>query len=714
MRTILLILFLAVFFNLPFSKSQCAGFTGTATLLSQGCNGSCGLITATPSGGTPPYLYQLHYSSPIPGAVSDTEQVCISGTYYYSITDANNCIVQTNVVLVHQATTATINAPSAICENETTSVNCQVTGNLGPYSYLWDSGETSSSVSRSPGIMSVTVSDAYGCDLVLIDTILAIPLLDSMFISNSLDPFGLGHCENGDSTILNVSLHTGSYITSGTFHGFGVRNGLGGSGVAIFYPDSAVIDMGHVGNTKISYIYQTTTGCSDTTEAIVMVHATPDLTFLNLPDSLCPDSDNLQLINLNTAPYGSMGQFTQMDTLIHEGVFIARDINGLIIPNFIGIFDTLTPINAIGYQQINITYNYTSSALFGACSSTIEDSIVITDCCVWPGDTDSDGIVNNFDLLPIGLHYGETGLNRVLQTIDYTCHASNNWNTTILGLPSIDRKHVDCDGNGLINGVDTSAIVLNWAQTHLTNAAPIHANVTMHIDTTVTNPGDTVVLDVILNQSLIPNGSYGLAFTVNYDPLLVDSNSVYVTFDNSWLGLINGNMIGIQKDFYAQGELEVGLTRIDQTSVSGNGPIAQLHFIIKDDVLPKTLNKRLDLNTDNIRLNNHLGSELPVIGISSQILITTDPHLHFDPTKASSQNQIQVAPNPANEYLRIYSSLETIQEISLYNLTGQLILQGNKTGNYTEVLNIEQLPSGVYILNVKTEKSTKILRVIKK
>lgn len=712
MRTTLLILFLATFFNLPFSKSQCSGFTGTATLLTQGCNGSCGVITATPINGTPPYLYQLYYSSPIAGAVSDTEQICTSGTYYYSITDANNCTIQTNVVVLQPATTATLNAPAAVCENETATITPQVSGSFGPYSYLWDDGSTSTTVSRSPGIISVTISDINACDVVLVDTILAIPLLDSMFIFN-LDPFGLGYCENGDSTILDVGLYVGTAITSGTFHGSGVRNGPGGPGIATFYPDSALIDMGHVGNTKVSYIYQTTTGCFDTTESFVTIHAKPDLSFINLPDSLCPDSDEFQLICLDSARFGSMGQFTQMDTLINEGIFIARDINGVIIPNFIQLFDTLNPINAIGYEQINLTYTYTNSLPFGSCSSSIQDSILITDCCVWPGDTDNDGVVNNFDLLPIGLHYGGTGLSRVSQTIDYTCHASDNWNANIIGLPSVDQKYVDCNGNGLINAVDTNAILLNWAQTHLKNTASTNANVTMYIDTAVTNPGDTVVVDIILNQSLISNGSYGLAFTINYDPLLVDSNSVYVTFDNSWLGLINSNMIGIQKDFYNQGALEVGLTRIDQTSVSGSGAIAQLHFIIKDDVLPKTLSKRLDLAVDNIRLADHFAIETLVTGLSSQVLIINQA-LAFDKAELDSKNHIRIAPNPVTKDLRVHSSLETIQAINLYNITGQLVHQLRERGRYTEILNIEELPSGIYILNVKTETSTKVLRIVKK
>lgn len=713
MRTILLILFLAIFFNLPFSKSQCAGFSGTATVTTAGCNGGCSVITATPINGTAPYTYQLHYNTPIAGAVSDTEQVCASGMYHYAITDANNCTVLTNLVTHNQNTALSILAPSFMCENELANVYAQVVG-IGPFSYSWANGDTTPLVVRSPSAMSVTVTDVNGCTIVATDTIQAIPLLDSMYIpQGSLDPFGYGYCENGDSIVLDLALSFGTFISSGTFYGSGVRDGAAGLGIAAFYPDSVVIDMGHVGDTEISYVYQTTTGCWDTTRFTATVHAVPDLSLTNLPDSLCPDRDSFQLLNTNTITFGSIGQFTLIDTLIADGLLTASDENGATIPGFFSIFDTLNPIFATGYEQVNITYTYTSPASFGLCTSTIHDSIIIVDCCVWPGDTDDDGIANNFDLLPIGLHHGGTGHIRNARTIDYTCHTSDDWNASILGLPLVDQKHVDCDGNGLLNSIDTNAIILNWSQTHSRNNSTSSSNLTMYLDTAVTSPGDTLVVDVILSQHLIPSASYGLAFTINYDPLLVDTNSVYATFDNSWLGLINTNMISIQKDFYNQGELEVGLTRIDQTSVTGSGPVAQLHFIIKDDVLPKSLSKRLTLSIDNIRLIDELGVEIPVAGLTSQVLIT-DAALAADNVNSVSQNKINIAPNPVNQYVRIYSSLEKIQAVNLYNITGQLVQQLSGTGNYTETLNIEKLPAGVYILNVKTEKATKVLRIVKK
>jgi hypothetical protein len=97
--------------------------------------------------------------------------------------------------------------------------------------------------------------------------------------------------------------------------------------------------------------------------------------------------------------------------------------------------------------------------------------------------------------------------------------------------------------------VTGSGSILNWTQIHLRNNNSFLTGVDLYVDTTTTTPGDTVRLPIILGSTAIPNG-YGIAFTVNYDPAGIDTNTVSIDFNNSWLGTINSDMIGIRKDFY--------------------------------------------------------------------------------------------------------------------------------------------------------------------
>ncbi|MBI3234706.1 MAG: T9SS type A sorting domain-containing protein [Bacteroidetes bacterium] len=75
--------------------------------------------------------------------------------------------------------------------------------------------------------------------------------------------------------------------------------------------------------------------------------------------------------------------------------------------------------------------------------------------------------------------------------------------------------------------------------------------------------------------------------------------------------------------------------------------------------------------------------------------------------KRESTN-INVYPNPANDLLNIiYTGYQSIQSYSIFNLIGQEVMSGVINQNKT-ALNIENLPTGMYILKLmnKAEEST--------
>jgi len=119
-------------------------------------------------------------------------------------------------------------------------------------------------------IVHYEFTDANGCKSSSSDTIIIVPLLDLMGISNSIDPLNYGHCEGGDSVLLEVVQASGATLTtSGNFFGPGVSQGHLGPNGALFYPDSAVLSMGHTGDVTLSYAYVTPLGCPDTRELLL-------------------------------------------------------------------------------------------------------------------------------------------------------------------------------------------------------------------------------------------------------------------------------------------------------------------------------------------------------------------------------------------------------------------------------------------------------------
>jgi hypothetical protein len=323
---------------------------------------------------------------------------------------------------------------------------------------------------------------------------------------------------------------------------------------------------------------------------------------------------------------------------------------------------------------------------------------ITTTSCVWAGDADTSKIVNHFDLLPLGLGYGETGALRPNAGIDYDCEPALNFvnSTPITGT---NYKHSDTNGDGVVNVSDAIAILLNWGQIHLKNnsSSPLNA-LPFYVEPTMALSGQMLQIPIMLGDtSILADSVYGVAFTINYDETMTDTASVSVDFNTSWLGSINSDMISVQKDFYYQGKIEVAVVRIDQTNRDGMGQIGTLNLTIKDDILKKSTTQRLDLLISDVRIitnaeTKRLASTPPTDILVSTITSTTD--------LTAATTYVNVFPNPAKTNLNIQSNDE-IQWISLYNLAGQEI-KSVLIQDLTTELNIQHLAQGMYVLKVQT------------
>ncbi len=166
------------------------------------CNGSSnGSIDATLLGGTSPYSYQ--WTKTGDGTFNKTTQdlsLLNVGTYNLVATDANNCTVSGSVV---------INQPSAISLSMTnTNLSCNgsadgsitltATGGTAPFTYAWTgpnsfTATTKNISSLSPGIYTVTVTDANGCTATLISAAITQPA--AVTVAASI--IGNVNCYNG-------------------------------------------------------------------------------------------------------------------------------------------------------------------------------------------------------------------------------------------------------------------------------------------------------------------------------------------------------------------------------------------------------------------------------------------------------------------------------------------------------------------------------------
>ena len=124
--------------------------------------GSNGALSATLSGGVPPYTYQ--WSN---GQTSATNPNLSTGGYSLTATDAQGCTITIQaMVLQPLAITTNIGSLESVsCHGGANgSVSVSVAGGTQPYTFLWNNGMNAAQINNLPqGEYILSVADANGC-----------------------------------------------------------------------------------------------------------------------------------------------------------------------------------------------------------------------------------------------------------------------------------------------------------------------------------------------------------------------------------------------------------------------------------------------------------------------------------------------------------------------------------------------------------------------
>jgi hypothetical protein len=86
----------------------------------------------------------------------------------------------------------------------------------------------------------------------------------------------------------------------------------------------------------------------------------------------------------------------------------------------------------------------------------------------------------------------------------------------------------------------------------------------------------------------------------------------------------------------------------------------------------------------------------------------------LDPLSNTSVDHylLNLYPNPAHEFVTLQSDT-VINHIKVYDLLGRAVFEQNTKNQQIVQFNVTQYPSGLYLIEVKSENSTKILKLIK-
>ncbi|MBX2892079.1 MAG: cadherin-like domain-containing protein [Saprospiraceae bacterium] len=331
--------------------------------------------------------------------------------------------------------------------------------------------------------------------------------------------------------------------------------------------------------------------------------------------------------------------------------------------------------------------------------------------CVWLGDVNNDGIVNNKDVLPLGHYMGWDGAQRPNAAFEWYGQFAPNWNNPFSG-NAVDMKHADTDGNGVVNHLDTAALNLFYGSLSnlFPHIPPTSKSLPFSLKLLTPNPqiGDLVQVEVSLGSDSSPlTDLYGFTFDISLSPNIVDSAFKMTYFENSWLNL-NTPSLWLDNN-PRQGRLETAFTRTGGTPTSGKGIIGQFDFIIIDIIDGARPGKQNEQPSFTITIENPMlfsGSGGMLSGENQvvEIPIWTTMKGRAQDEKASDGGEgFLVYPSPANDRLRIrLDGHDFIEALAIFDVAGRQVHNAQKVQqSYTEI-NVSHLSPGFYVVSAQT------------
>ena len=582
-------------------------------------------------------------------------------TTIYGVTGSSggSCIdTKTLSVTVNASPTYTLSALSATttCLNPTAGFSI-ATGD----SFNWSGPGAISPSTISPSII-VTAGGVYS---VIVNNSLCSITKTVEVIANTVLPFvniaptTLSLCE-GDSTTISAN------VTPST-------------SVSYLWDNSATTQSISVSPT-LTTIYTTTitnytNGCYTSNSTTVSVYALPSLT----------------IAGTNTVCLGTSTDFIASGAITYTW-------SATQTTSSININPTTTTTYTVWGTDIN------------GCINTQIDSVTVYDFCtdVWPGDANSDGIADNLDVLELGLHYQQTGSGRVTASNNWQPYFADNWVGTITN--GKNMNHSDCSGDGTINDDDTLAIYNNYGLTHTFKPAQtntVNSQLSIVPDQAMVAKGTWGTASIFLGDATTSiNSINGIAFTVDFDNTLIESNSIYIEYQNSFMDA-SQNLYFRKLDF-ANSKLFTASTHTVSNNANGFGKIATLHYQIlsslaSDQVLNIGLSQANQSDASGVisPLTSGTGT-LMAIGASVGIKET------------SINGNVFISPNPTNGLLNVnFSSLLQNTKIELYNSIGALVLT-EAMSNKNNAINMSNFSSGIYFMKViEVNKVIAVKKVVK-
>ena len=345
----------------------------------------------------------------------------------------------------------------------------------------------------------------------------------------------------------------------------------------------------------------------------------------------------------------------------------------------------------------------------------IDGSIdIVNRFVVWPGDTDANGLAEAADLLPIGFNFGLTGPARPNADFSWTAQETDPWDVppgTPANTPNL--AHADATGDGVINQNDVLPLGLNFGEVH-TAAAAKSGNADSTLARLLLPPqavGTTYHVLIDLGQNGQPlQDLFGIATR-----LAVPADVLHVRDVTAGPLLDNGDLLSFSQYDPATGLLEAAFTRKRGSApASGTGTALSLTLEVMT-----TMAHPADIQIADLRLSNSQGNIRGVsaneVTLSQETTATSLDATRVIPTTFALE---PAYPNPFNPQTTLAYQLPQAEHVRLvvYDVQGRqvslLVNDRQPAGRYTVTFEAGDLPSGLYLYRLEAGSFAKTAKMM--
>ena len=346
-------------------------------------------------------------------------------------------------------------------------------------------------------------------------------------------------------------------------------------------------------------------------------------------------------------------------------------------------------------QFEDVALEDTAGVLIPVETTSINITVANAGITVWPGDTDNDGVVNQEDVLPIGLHWGLEGNNREGGSVDWIGQGCLAWTDETV-------TYSDVNGDGSINTDDLNTVYQNWGNTH-EGGAPVLplgemlTNVRVCISVADHTPYEPFYVDLDVEDGA---PVFGMALNFFYDNDKVEIDSVV-------LGSLWGNeTLFLYRDVPADGKTGIGISqKRDQATGANTGILARVWMRVKNGV---PLNTPVVFRLDDVEAINSNGERL-VVSVQNSGFLTGVEQAGINVPGVF--RLYPSTPNPFNPSTEISYQLPQDVRVVLhiYDVRGQkvrtLVDERKKKGVHSVVWDAKDdegrmVSSGVYVYQI--------------